>query len=171
MGHSTALLKILESDVIRRSSLIILILILNWQIGIYGNYWLDPYINNNASPYWFVLTYLFNLIKKVNLWLFHVTMLTIRAGVLVTHGSQYCCRCIFYLVELVNNFVLLVTFFQFHVLLKYMLVTVVFSRVSCNLVSMSTTLNYNSEWVSEWVSECCLAPIQQLFSYIMARKN
>ena len=48
------LLKIMESDAIRRSSLIIIILTLNWLIGIYGNYRLDPYINNNASPYWFV---------------------------------------------------------------------------------------------------------------------
>ena len=26
-----------------------------------------------------------------------------------------------------------------------------------------------SEWVSEWVSDCCLTPIQQFLSYIMAR--
>ena len=26
-------------------------------------------------------------------------------------------------------------------------------------------------WMSEWVSDCCLTPIQQLFSYIMARTS
>jgi hypothetical protein len=36
-------------------------------------------------------------------------LLAIPAGVLVTHGSQYWYSCIFYLVELVNIFVLLVT--------------------------------------------------------------
>jgi hypothetical protein len=45
------LLKNVESNVIRRSSLIIIILTLNYLIGIYGNYGLDPYINNNASLY------------------------------------------------------------------------------------------------------------------------
>jgi hypothetical protein len=29
-------------------------------------------------------------------------------------------------------------------------------------------VKYNSpEWVNEWVSDCCLTPIQQLFSHIM----
>jgi hypothetical protein len=27
------------------------------------------------------------------------------------------------------------------------------------------------QWVSEWVNDCCLTPIQQFFSYILARTS
>ena len=43
-------------------------------------------------------------------------------------------------------------------------------KIIAHIPLRSGTLNvylYRYEWVTEWVSECCLAPTQQFFSYIM----
>ena len=45
------------------------------------------------------------------------------------------------------------------------------SDIKIGILSPWTIMQRGSEWVSEWVGDCCLTPIQQFFSYIMARTS